>query len=138
MHLKDKVIHNNVLSVPSEEPKKPGKSKYHNVKCEYRGISFDSMKERDYYIKLELLKRSGEITKIELQPEYPYIITYSLPLPGDKSKAMVQKAKYIGDFRITYPDGSIEVIDAKGIKTAIYRRKKGIIRKLYDIEIQEV
>ncbi|MFA5299106.1 MAG: DUF1064 domain-containing protein [Lutibacter sp.] len=137
-------LKNRIMGEPSNlvekpfEPEKTVKSKYHNIKCEYQGIKFDSKKEMNFYLDLLNQQKFGWITKIEIQPEFPYVITYCLPLPGDKSLSMVQKAKYIADFRVTYPDGHVEIIDVKEFKTTVYKRKKKIIRKLYGIEIKEV
>jgi len=125
-------------SIPSNQVKEPKEAKYHNVKNEYQGIQFDSLKETAYYKKLLILQKYGEVVKIELQPEYPYIITYCLPLPSDQGNNLIQKVKYIADFLVTYADGHVEIADVKGIKTAIYRRKKRIVEKLYSLKITEI
>jgi len=49
-------------------------SKYRAVKTVVNGITFDSKKEAAYYNTLLLLKRAGEITKIDLQPEFKYMM----------------------------------------------------------------
>lgn len=41
------------------------KSKYHNKKVEFRGFTFDSVKERDYYIYLLDREKRGEVTDIK-------------------------------------------------------------------------
>ena len=45
-------------------------NKYHNTKVIYKGIKFDSKKERDRYITLKQLERAGIIEKLELQPKF--------------------------------------------------------------------
>jgi hypothetical protein len=137
-NLKDRVIDDDKAVI--EPPKKP--SKYHNVKCEYNGIRFDSKKEMNFYITLMVLKNAGQIKEIELRPEFPYVINYSLPEKDTNhyllgGETLSRKAKYIGDFRVTYTNGQVAVFDVKGVKTAIYRRKKKIVERLYGIEIIE-
>ena len=44
--------------------------KYHNKKCVYKGLEFDSRKERDRYIYLESRWKKGEITNLERQKEF--------------------------------------------------------------------
>ncbi|MBO7425156.1 MAG: DUF1064 domain-containing protein, partial [Clostridiales bacterium] len=40
------------------------KSKYHNEKVEYKGKTFDSKKEFEYYLFLESLEKSGVIKEL--------------------------------------------------------------------------
>ena len=40
------------------------------TKCTYDNIKFDSETERDYYIKLKLLKEEGNIKDFEMQVPY--------------------------------------------------------------------
>ena len=135
-HLKGRIIDQGTPSVQPEKPKTGKASKYLNVKCEYDGHKFDSLKERDYYITLQVYKRYGEVINIELQPQFPYTITYSNPTDPDKT--MIQHVKYIADFKVDYADGHTAIIDCKGIKTNVYLRKKKIIKTLYNIDIVEV
>ena len=126
-----------------DKPKTAKASKYHNKKIEYEGHIFDSIKEMNYYKSLQVLQRAGEIVKIELQPVFPYIVAYSLPAEGHSTYERLHNTfektyKYIGDFRVTYKNGNVAIIDAKGVRTAIYKRKKKIIEALYNIKIVEV
>ena|ERR1035437_5555790 len=108
------------------------RSKMGNKKCEFRGVKFDSIRERNCYIDLLTLQTVGDISFIGLQPRLDYLITYSA-----NGKTYEKPAFYRGDFKVTYPDGHYEIWDAKGFKTEIYKRKKKIIEKLYGIEIIE-
>ena len=110
--------------------------KYKNKKCELDGYKFDSLKERDYYSILKLLKQRGQIQNFELQPEFLYKIIYSPRFPTRDDKIMVQHCKYIADFMVFHNDGTITVEDVKGFETAIFKRKKKIIKKLYGIDIK--
>ncbi len=112
------------------KPAKP--AKYHNKKCQYDGKNFDSIKEKDCYISLQMRKMAGEIAEVECQPKFLYLVTYS-----SKSNSFDKTYKYIADFRVTYPDGMVEIWDVKGYRTKEYRQKKKIIEKLYGIEIIE-
>jgi len=127
---------NNGKQISLVPEKKVKKSKYHAVKKEVDGFTFDSIKEADYYSKLVLLQRSGEIIKIERQVRYEYLIIYTprhTPIPN-----FDQKACYIADFRITYKDGMVEVVDTKGFMTAIAKRKIKIVKKLFGIDVKIV
>lgn len=112
------------------------KNKYSNIKTVIDNITFDSKKEAAYYNTLKLLKRAGEVVKIDLQPEFPYNVCCTVPGLKD-SRVFAQQRKYIADFRVTYKDGHIEIIDVKGMRTAEYKRKKKIIEAIYGIKIIE-
>lgn len=103
----------------------PKTSKYRAVKTEIDGIIFDSKKEARHYSELKLLQNAGIISKIELQIKFP------IEVCGKKI------CSYICDFQITYPDGHIEIIDVKGMKTRIYILKKKLVEAIYNIKIIE-
>jgi hypothetical protein len=112
------------------------KSKYHNEKVVFHNIKFDSKKEANRYAELLLLRQSGEVSKIELQPRFDYEIHYQRPAKEIHfGGSLVKTAFYKADFRVFYRDGRVEVEDVKGTSTAIFRRKQKIIEKLYGIEI---
>lgn len=107
-------------------------SKYHNKKCVYKGIKFDSQKEMGYYIKLELLENSGVIHDLKRQVEFELIETFRL---NDKT---YRKTKYIADFTYYDKDNKYHVVDTKGFKTKEYLLKKKLMAWKYGIEIEEV
>lgn len=41
--------------------------KYHNKKVECDGIIFDSIKEKNYYCELKVLRMAGEVIEFERQ-----------------------------------------------------------------------
>ena len=103
--------------------------KYKNVKCEYKGIKFDSLHERNHYMYLEQLQKDGKIydlqcqVKFELQPAFTF--------NGKKIRAVT----YTADFTYYTPDGQIHIVDAKGMKTDVYKLKKKLMQyKGHDIE----
>ena len=46
--------------------------------------------------------------------------------------------KYIADFKVTYADGRVEIVDVKGVRTDVYRLKKKLVEAQYGITIVEV
>lgn len=107
-------------------------NKYHNKKCVYKGIKFDSKKEMAYYIKLELLENSGIIHDLKRQVEFELIETFRL---NDKT---YRKTKYIADFTYYDKDNKYHVVDTKGFKTKEYLLKKKLMAYKCGIEIEEV
>lgn len=109
-----------------EKPVKK-KSKYNNNKKEVDGIVFDSEKEAEYYGKLKLLLKAGEIGLLERQ------ISYELNPGGSYSY------KYIADFVFfDTKTGEKNVIDVKGYHTAEYRKKRRLMKKIHGIKIIEI
>ena len=106
--------------------------KYKNKKCEYNGMTFDSMKERNYYIRLEYLQKANEISDLHRQVEFVLIETFKL---GEKT---YRKMKYIADFVYKDKNGKYHVIDAKGFRTKEYQLKKKLMAWKYGIEIEEI
>lgn len=96
--------------------------KYKNVKCEYKGMKFDSLKERDYFIYLDQLQKNGQISdlrcqvKFELQPAFTF--------KGKKIRAVT----YTADFTYYTPDGQFHIVDTKGVKTDVYKLKKKLMQ----------
>lgn len=110
--------------------------KYHNTKCIYNGIKFDSKKERDRYIQLKCFERLGKITNLELQPKYLLIDTIFY-----KNKTY-PKTYYKADFRyFDVNKGKYITEDVKSPITAkdkTYRLKiKMLLSKYPDIEFKE-
>ena len=103
-------------------------NKYHNKKCIYKDMTFDSKKERDYYVILEMMLKNGQITdlktqvKFELQPSFKF------------NGKTIRSINYIADF--TYiKDGKLTIVDTKGYRTEVYKLKKKMMQyNGYDIE----
>lgn len=45
---------------------------------------------------------------------------------------------YYADFKVTYADGRVEVVDVKGFITDVYSLKKKMVEAYYDIKIIEI
>jgi hypothetical protein len=91
-------------------------------------MTFDSKKERDYYVILQMMLKNNQITdlktqvKFELQPSFKF-----------KEKT-IRAINYIADF--TYvKDGKLIIVDTKGYRTEVYKLKKKMMQyRGYDIE----
>jgi hypothetical protein len=108
--------------------------KYSAVRTVIDGIAFDSKAEARYYNELKLLKKAGQIRDFTLQPRYKLVEPYKHPKTGRK----VQGVDYVADFLVTLPDGTQEVVDVKGVKTAVYLIKKKLFESKYKMAIKEV
>jgi hypothetical protein len=109
-------------------------SKYGNRKTVVDGITFDSKLEADYYCQLKILKRTGHVTDFTLQPRFTLQEAYV----NRFTKKKVKKIEYVADFFVCYPNHQ-EIVDCKGIRTAVYILKKKIFEYRYpDLTIIEV
>ena len=116
-----------------KDGKLPGKHagrkppKYKNKRTFFEGQSFASRREAARYGELLLLKAAGEIKgEIELQQRI------RCEIDG------VHVCDYICDFWYTLTEGHQLVIeDCKGVKTALYRLKKKLVKALYGYDILE-
>lgn len=108
--------------------KKPGK--YKAKKVEVDGIIFDSKREARHYGELQMRLAAGEVAKVELQP----VIEIVPKCVGPDGKAQ-RAITYRGDFKVTYPDGRVEVQDVKGMVTKDFRLKEKMLWALHGIRI---
>jgi Protein of unknown function (DUF1064) len=104
------------------QPKKP--SKYRNTKTVVNGITFDSQKEAKRYGELKYMEISKQITKLKLQPTFKCVVNG------------LKVCDYRADFSYTL-DGKEITEDVKGMKTAMYRLKKKLVKACFGIEILE-
>ena len=103
------------------------RSKYGNKPATCDGITFASRKEKKRYWDLKMLALAGEITELELQPEYKM----------EHNGKLI--CSYVADFRYQQ-DGKLVVEDVKSAATAvnrIYRLKKKMMRIFHDIDVLE-
>ena len=105
------------------------KPKYRNRKAEYYDpglkdtITFDSEKERDYYLLLKDRERRGEIIDLKRQVEIEIQPGFILP-SGEKIRPITYRADFTYYDNI---DSSVHIIDVKGYKTEIYKLKKKLL-----------
>lgn len=99
-------------------------NKYHNVKCEFEGIKFDSKKEMHRYQDLLILLKGGLIKNLELQKRFEIV-----PKKGLNNRARF----YVADF--VYEENGLKVIeDVKSPITRVnpvYSLKKALILANY-------
>jgi hypothetical protein len=117
---------------------------YHK-KTEVDGIVFDSQTEAEYYQYLKQEMKSKHIQKFEMQKEFilqeKFLIVNGKRIEeSNKDFKKIQRAnpgcttqaiKYIADFIVYYPDGSIKVIDVKGQKTVDFKIKEKLFNFKY-------
>lgn len=105
------------------------RTKYRNRKTVIDGITFASKREARRYAELRLFEALGRISELELQPRYTF------PVRFDNGR----RAAYVADFRYKDCDtNELVVEDVKGVRTAVYKLKKAMMRHFYDIEISEI
>ena len=97
------------------------------------GIRFASMAERNRYLELKLLLRQGEISNLELQPEFKLAVD-GRPVRFESGR----QAKYIADF--AYWNGEKRIVeDMKGMPTREYLLKKAVVEAMHPaVKIVEV
>lgn len=130
-------------STEKTKTQKMGKIKH--KRTEIDGIVFDSKMESQYYEYLKAEKAAGRVKEFILQPEFilqeKFIVVDGEVIHGShpdfakikrKTKApTVQAIKYISDFEVYYPDGTVEIIDTKGQETADFKIKKKMFEYKY-------
>jgi len=114
------------------------KNKYGAKKTVYNGRTYDSKKEAEYSETLDRLKKAvnpaDRVVDIEYQPAFTLQEAFT-DKNGNKHRALTYKA----DFRVTYGDGRVEIVDVKGMKTEVYKiKKKLLLYKFPDIDFKEV
>lgn len=106
---------------------------YNNKKARYDGILFHSKMESMYYRRLQGLKKKGIVVEVELQPQFILLPTIH------KSKRKFLQTKYIADFKVTYADGRIEIVDVKGKQDKVFQLKRKMFEFFYpDLELSVV
>jgi hypothetical protein len=104
-----------------------GRSKYGAKKCIVDGIKFDSKEEAKHYTFLKAMEAQGQITNLELQPEFWLVPSFKLD--GKTIRGM----KYFADFRFKNISGETIVQDVKGFKTETYKIKLKMFQFTYCI-----
>lgn len=85
----------------------------------YRGVWYASKSEARYARYLDALKKKGTIESWERQ------VRYTLKVNGEKVCQMVP------DFRVTYPNGKVELHEVKGHPTPVWKMKMRLFKALY-------
>ncbi|OLS39115.1 DUF1064 domain-containing protein [Bacillus sp. MRMR6] len=93
-------------------------SKYGSKKVEFEGHIFDSQLEARYFKQLKWLEANKQILFFRIQPRY------LLQEAFEKNGKKYRRIDYLADFEIHHLDGSIEVVDCKGVETTDFKLKK--------------
>lgn len=112
-------VHGDVT--PLQGRNKP--SKYRNVKCEADGITFDSRRERDYFLTLKAQQERGEILGFVRQ----------VSVPIGKSKRRMRL-----DFVVFHFGGKVEWLDAKGCVSPEWAIKRDELEANTPIRVRTV
>lgn len=124
-------------------PQLISRSKYRNkwtwgVGLDGKPVKIQSGLEAKRWAELVILYRAGEITDLERQVHYPFIVNGAvveyLPSKGRRRRC---KAGYVADFRYKR-NGEVIVEDAKGMQTDLYRLKRALMFACFGIVVQEV
>ncbi|WEY89747.1 DUF1064 domain-containing protein [Bacillus subtilis] len=105
-------------------------NKYGARKTQVDGITFDSRAEAKYYEQLKWLKVSKQIKDFKLQP------WFLLQEAFKKNGKNFRKIEYIADFEVHNLDGSIEIIDIKGVETKEFAIKRKLYERHYDTPLK--
>lgn len=104
-------------------------NKYGNKKTTYKGISFDSKKECEYFIYLSRLEALGAISELKRQ------VRFELQPSFKHNGKTIRSITYVADFTYYDDKGKYHIVDTKGIKTEVYKLKyKMMLFKGYEIE----
>lgn len=95
-------------------------AKFKNKKTMIDNVVFDSKLEAKFYMAFKLAK---DIKLLELQPAIELIPKTKV---GSKN---IMAIRYISDFLIEYKGKKI-LIDAKGVKTAVFNIKMNLFKRL--------
>lgn len=94
--------------------------KFHAIPTEADGIKFASKAEARYYGELKLRHQAGEVVF--------WLRQVPFHLPGG--------VKYVCDFLVFEADGTVHVIDVKGVETTTFRAKRRMVEALYPVKIE--
>ena len=107
-------------------------NKYGNKKTTYKGISFDSKKECEYYIYLSRLEALGAISELKRQ------VRFELQPSFKHNGKTIRSITYVADFTFKDKDGQFHIVDVKGSRatmTEVYKIKKKMMQfQGHDIE----
>lgn len=107
-------------------------SKYNAKTVELDGYIFDSKLEARYYELLKEKQKNDEILFFRVQPIYQLQETFK------KYNKTFRRIDYIADFEVHHLDGSIEVVDVKGVETEAFKIKRKLFEHKYPYKLSLV
>lgn len=109
--------------------------KYHAIPTEVDGHRFASRGEATRYSALRLMERAGEISGLELHPEFPLGTDDNPVLIRSDGFPNGRRAKYVADFAYLDKSGARVTEDFKGVATPVFKLKRAIVEAQYGIRI---
>lgn len=110
------------------------RNKFNRTRVVIDGVTYDSKKEANKAVELNLLKKAGEIQDWIAHPQYVIAPRFRDEFTGK----IVLPIKYFPDFWVKYNDGHEEVIDIKGFPTPDFKLKAKLFRAKYNGKIKLV
>ena len=104
-------------------------------------ITFHSQKEANRYSELKLLERAGEISHLELQPKFKFVIEGQPLLIRSKGYPNGRQASYKADFAYFCRKRNrrvVEDVKSPASRTEAYALRKALVEILYGVIIEEV
>ena len=118
------------MSIPAQYFRKSSRNKYNAKKTVVGDIKFDSKKEANRWIELQLLERAGEISGLQRQVK--------IDLMGQHGPLMTRtgrKMRFTVDFAYT-EKGAVIHEDVKGYATRDYEVRVAVARAM-GLEVKE-
>lgn len=107
-------------------------SKYKNIVQHYKGMRFDSKKELERYIELELLEKAGKIKHLQVQ------VIFRFDALNFKS-IFKSCPRYIADFVYFDVEKNCKVVEdtkSKATKSLpVFKYKKALMKYFFNIEV---
>lgn len=97
-------------------------SKYNAKRVTVDGIVFDSKVEAEYYELLKIERGTGGIKDFDIQPVFELQPKYK------HNGKTIQPIKYIADFTVYNADGTVDIVDIKGMETPVFKLKAKMFR----------
>lgn len=97
-------------------------NKYRNVHETYNGVIYHSKREAAYARELDLRLRARGRDRIK---SWRRQVKISLDVYG------VHICNYFVDFELTHTDGSIELVEIKGMETDVYKLKRKLLEATF-------
>lgn len=106
------------------------KRKFNNTIVTLDGHRFDSKAESRRYLVLRDMAIKRQITDLQIHPKYKF------------EGVLTEKGRpytYCADF-VYYDKRTNEIVveDVKGMKTAVYKMKKSLMKYFYNISVKEI
>lgn len=125
--------------------KRAREGKYNAHKVTTAFGKFDSSHEYNVFLNLLDKQERGLISDLHRQVEYELIpaqyekvIKHLKKRDKEVEVCVEKKCSYYADFTFTDCDGKFHVLDAKGMKTDVYKLKKKLMLWRHGIKIEEV